>query len=490
MGICRRDFAKLALGGLAARLAGAATRPKLLVLVVLGQCRQDYLDQVHSQFAPAGFRRLYEKGTIFNDCSNRATTFPTTSIATLATGAWPAQHGIVADSWYERSTKEVVKASEDELLATTLAAQLAPGDRTRSFIVGTSETHAGLFAGSSDSRLYWMDEEGRFATRGDAPEWLASYNEPKVAEGVRNRAWQALGARPDAPALRTLNFDPAHPREFMTLYKSSPYGQAAQFDFATELLAREKLGTSNSTDLLVILSESTELLGYETGARSALMQQMILHIDRRIEALLMQLGKATGETGFNLVVCGAHGAPLEPPSDQRERMSIQGEKIAQAVEKALIAGTGGHVEKYLYPFLYLDSSGFRDPDPIRIAAARAALQQPGVAGYFTAGGVCSTYDEWERRFRSSFHPVRSGDVMLSYAPEFVEDYGQKRGISYGSLYNYDVKVPLFFYGPSFRPGSFESPVELVDVAPTLARVLGVSAGSSSVGRILGEALAG
>ena len=121
--------------------------------------------------------------------------------------------------------------------------------------------------------------------------------------------------------------------------------------------------------------------------------------------------------------------------------------------------------------------------PTRFASPPPAprSQQPGVSGYFTANGVCSTHDEWEHRFRSSFHPTRSGDVMLSYAPEFVEDYGQTRGISYGSLYNYDVKVPLFLYGPSFRAGSFESPVELVDVAPTLARVLGVASGSSSVG---------
>jgi hypothetical protein len=395
----------------------------------------------------------------------------------------------VADSWYQRSTKQVVKASEQHLQATTLAAQLTQ-DRARSFVVSMSESHAGLFSGGSDARLYWMDDQGRFATRGDPPDWLLAFNEPKTAESIRNRAWQALGARPDSPPLRNLNFDPAHPREFMTLYKSSPYGLAAEFDFAAELISREKLGMSSTTDFLVILSGATELLGYEIGARSPLMQQMVLHVDRRIEALLAQLVKATGENGFNLVVCGAHGAPVEPPSDLRDRMSVQGEKIAQAIERHLSAGTGGHVEKYIYPFLYLDTAGFRDAEPLRLAAASAALQQPGVAGFFTANGACSTHDEWENRFRASFHPTRSGDLMLSYAADFVEDYGQKRGISYGSLYNYDVRVPLFLYGPSFRSGSFETSIELVDVAPTLARVLGVASGSSSVGRVLGEALAG
>jgi arylsulfatase A-like enzyme len=116
------------------------------------------------------------------------------------------------------------------------------------------------------------------------------------------------------------------------------------------------------------------------------------------------------------------------------------------------------------------------------------MEYPAVANYFTAGGACSTADEWQRRFRNSFHAKRSGDVMLSYRPEYVEDFGQGRGVSYGSLYNYDVRVPLFLYGPQFRPGVHEAPVESVDVAPTLARVMGVAMPSSSMGRVLGEAI--
>src|ERR1044072_9693309 len=98
MGICRSKFVQLALSGLVVGTGKTVPRPKLLVLVVLEQWRQDYLDQVRSQVSPGGFRRLFEKGAFFNDCSNRATTFPATAIATLATGAWPVQHGIVADS--------------------------------------------------------------------------------------------------------------------------------------------------------------------------------------------------------------------------------------------------------------------------------------------------------------------------------------------------------------------------------------------------------
>jgi hypothetical protein len=122
-------------------------------------------------------------------------------------------------------------------------------------------------------------------------------------------------------------------------------------------------------------------------------------------------------------------------------------------------------------------------------AADGALEYPAVAGYYTAGGGCSMNNEWQKRFQNSFHAQRSGDAMLSYRPEYVEDFGAGRGISYGSLYNYDARVPLFFYGPQFRAGVFEAPVETVDVAPTLARAMGIAEPSSAVGRVLGEALA-
>ncbi len=94
-------------------------------------------------------------------------------VATLATGAWPAQHGIVADSWYDEASKKLAPANEEALLATTLAAQVAAQSGARVFVIADSAAHAGLFAGTSGARLFWMDAGGQFATRGEAPEWLA-----------------------------------------------------------------------------------------------------------------------------------------------------------------------------------------------------------------------------------------------------------------------------------------------------------------------------
>ena len=126
MRICRRHFNLSLLGGASARLAaGLAPRPKLLVLVVLEQMRQDYWDSAADQFGAGGLRHILSKGAHFPDCRHLASTFSASTLATLATGAWPAQHGIVADSWYDRAVRGAVPASQEALLATTLTAQVA-----------------------------------------------------------------------------------------------------------------------------------------------------------------------------------------------------------------------------------------------------------------------------------------------------------------------------------------------------------------------------
>lgn len=437
---------------------------------------------------PGGFRKIYYKGAWFPDCRHLASGFSATSLATLATGAWPAQHGIVADSWYDRASKTRVHASEESLLAETLLAD-AVESRTRVSVVSMDAAHARIFAGSADADLYWMDERGQFQTNGTSPDWVKPFNDRTGLDKLRDARWIVPGVRADAPPLRTLTYDANHPQQFFNLYRASPYAQDAQFDFVSELIAHEGLGQKSTTDILCVLCGSMELLGYETGGRSALMDQMVLQFDRRLETLLAQLSHSPGDAAFNLALVAGHGAPDAPPDAARARMAVDGESVAHRVEAALAAHGMGHVEKFLYPFLYLDSSGFRDPEEIRKAAAAAALDHPAVADYYTAGGASSVHNGWLRRFHNSFHPKRSGDVMISYRPGYVEDFGQGRGVSYGSLYNYDAIVPLGFYGPQFRAGVFEGAVESVDLAPTLARLLGQEPPSSATGRVLAEALA-
>jgi arylsulfatase A-like enzyme len=302
--------------------------------------------------------------------------------------------------------------------------------------------------------------------------------------------------------MRTLNYDPKRPEEFFSLYQSSPFCQDAQFELLRAMIAQEKLGQGQTLDLVFMSLGSMALLGYETGSYSPLsqlMDQMAVHLDQQIQSTLEALNKAPGKDKYNLIFAAAHGAPPEPDPAMRSQKAISGETVARAIGQALSAridkgaAKNAYVDKYVYPFLYLKLDALQKQNtPARGArklAGEAALRVPGVAGYYTADGDCSHTGEWRRRLANSFHEIRSGDVMLAYEPEAVEDFAAGRGVSYGSLYNYDTRVPLFLYGPQFGKKVIERAIESVDLAPTLARAAGIGMPSSATGEVLADAYA-
>ncbi len=66
--------------------------------------------------------------------------------------------------------------------------------------------------------------------------------------------------------------------------------------------------------------------------------------------------------------------------------------------------------------------------------------------------------------------------------------GKPSGTDHASPYQYDTHVPLALYGVPFQPGTYRSHSEPVDLAVTLASLLGINAPTHAVGRVLVEAL--
>ena len=62
--------------------SGLAAKPKLLVLVVLEQMRQDYWDAAAAHFVAGGLRRILLKGAHFPDCRHLASSFSASTVAT------------------------------------------------------------------------------------------------------------------------------------------------------------------------------------------------------------------------------------------------------------------------------------------------------------------------------------------------------------------------------------------------------------------------
>jgi arylsulfatase A-like enzyme len=87
---------------------------------------------------------------------------------------------------------------------------------------------------------------------------------------------------------------------------------------------------------------------------------------------------------------------------------------------------------------------------------------------------------------TSFDRERSGDVDILLDPYWM---AATSGTTHGSPYSYDAHIPLVIMGPGIRPGRYDRPVLLNDLAPTLATLLNVETPSGASGQPLVDILA-
>ncbi len=179
---------------------------------------------------------------------------------------------------------------------------------------------------------------------------------------------------------------------------------------------------------------------------------------------------------------------------------MPGERLsARALNDAIAAALGARFGpgKWLLPgqaamiYLNLDLIAQLNLDRVEVerVAAQAARAEPHIARVYThhdlaAGAV--QHDAIGRAMTLGFYAPRSADLLIVQEPYALFDAAP--GSSHGTPYDYDTHVPLIFMGAQVKPGVYSGKVLVNDVAPTLARILGVETPSGSIGRVLTEIL--
>jgi arylsulfatase A-like enzyme len=126
------------------------------------------------------------------------------------------------------------------------------------------------------------------------------------------------------------------------------------------------------------------------------------------------------------------------------------------------------------------------PAQLRSVVAVAVRKLDFVADTYTAdelSGPTNQLRPFMDRYKRSFYAPRSPDVQLRFKEWSLVD-AQPGGTSHGSPYRYDTHVPVLFFGAGVRPGVHAAAVGTVDVAPTLAGLLGVRVPEDVDGRSL------
>lgn len=130
-----------------------------------------------------------------------------------------------------------------------------------------------------------------------------------------------------------------------------------------------------------------------------------------------------------------------------------------------------------------------DPDSLGGVIAAATRTLPGIAKVFTPATLATApvNDEDVTRWQRNL-PPEIGWLMLAVAkPGYV--FSDKMTGAHGTMLPETVRIPIAFMGNGIQAGTFPRLVRSVDVAPTLARLIGVQPSDTLDGAALDDVFA-
>ncbi|MGB6385537.1 MAG: alkaline phosphatase family protein [Terriglobales bacterium] len=504
--------------------------PKLVVVIVIDQFRGDYLERYRDQFGDGGFRVFLDRGAYFADCNyDYANTRTAPGHATLFTGSYTSGHGIMANEWWDPQKKKMVTSVEDDstklvgtsidrtgpgasphnLMTDTLGDELklATGGKARVFAVSLKDRAAVLPAGFSGDGAYWIDpKSGDWITstyyRPDLPDWVRNFNGSHRAQKFWNREWKdSDGTVLGSTAPR--NTKDGSPAGFYEVVGSTPFANDYELEFAKELVLYEKLGAGAATDLLIVSLSANDILGHKVGPDSPQMHSMALELDSSLAEFFTFLGHQIGMANIWMALSADHGVAPLPDVAKTLRLpaaNLDTKALHQQINSQLskkYRQSGDYVIDLDYPLVWLNEGAFGGVLTGHTAEQKESeaetdigevMKQSGLTGYLTKSQLAhgeTPATELGRRYAHSYSPDGGWYVIGIPAPFQV---GITKGTDHATPFSYDTHVPLAFYGLAFQPGTYRTHAEPVDLASTLASLLGINAPAKATGRVLTEAL--
>ena len=209
--------------------------PQLILQITVDQLRGDMPASVYDRLGQGGFRYLYEKGIVYENAHHRhANTETVVGHATLATGADPADHGMIGNIWFDQELGRVVYNIEDDrytlvgegggvdkdvemdptqkvagtdgrspaaILTTTFSDELAlrTNGKAKIFGISVKDRAAVTMAGHAGKAFWFSKAKGEFVTSTyyyeAYPEWVKQWNQKKPALAYADTSWDLMHDR-------------------------------------------------------------------------------------------------------------------------------------------------------------------------------------------------------------------------------------------------------------------------------------------------------
>jgi arylsulfatase A-like enzyme len=505
------------------RIAGtqAPTAPRLVVIITVDQLRADYLERFRPQFT-GGFARLLRRGAVFTDAyQDHAVTETAPGHATVGSGRNPWSTGIIRnDEGVPDSTAPLLEAagpgaSPWRFRGTALFDWIAARyPSARALSASYKDRGAILPVGRARQQVYWI-AGSRFTTSryyaDTLPDWVRRFDTAAVAS-ASGYVWNLLLPPASYPERDSMPFEhrgrdflfphrePPDSAGVVRIQLASPWVDSVTLAFGIAGVRALGLGRGPGPDVLAMGLTATDEVGHAYGPESREVHDQMLRVDRYLGAFLDSLDGIVGRGRVLVALTADHGATSPPEYLRATGDTATGfasiDSLVRRVQAELVArlGPGRWLPWAEVGLVAMDRAGLAqrgvNADSVVDVMRQAALGVPGVARVDTRrtlAAVDTMHDTIGRRWLNLLPPDALGELMVTLRPHF--QWGAPMGGGrHGQPTDDDTHVPIVIGGAGVRAGRYDGRVSVVDLAPTLAWLLGVPPLEPVQGRVLTEAL--
>jgi predicted AlkP superfamily pyrophosphatase or phosphodiesterase len=338
------------------------------------------------------------------------------------------------------------------------------------------------------AQAYWYATSGRFTTSrwyaDRLPAWVEAFNARGLPRRVAGRTW--------APLLP----DSAYPEP------ATVPARNGALDLALEGVRALRLGAGPRADLLVVSLSTVDAVGHQYGPDSRELHDAVLRADRAVGRFLDSLLAGRDPSRVVVALSSDHGVTRFPETaalDPRRPAGVTPRRVdpeaALAPVRRMLEARG--VSPYAVLLdngaLYVDRRALdarRVKEGDVVAAAESSLAAvPGVRRVDRMERLAradTVRDAVARRWLHSVPPDYPIPLVVTLDSGSV--WSARVAAEHGSPTDDDARVPLVLWGAAFRAGRHDVPARTVDLAPTLAQVLGLRPAERLDGRVLAEVL--
>lgn len=486
--------------------------PKLVVMLTIDQLRTDYMEAFSPLYGEKGFKRLLKEGKVFYQTDFSFEEVDRSSAtASIHTGTTPSLHGIISQQWMNHSTLRPIHCVDDhnfmgnytdensspsQLLTSNLADELKIATRNKGLVytIAPSRDVAILSAGHTANGAFWLNENtGKWCSTtyySEFPWWVSQYNEKKSPDyRIREMVWEPLhptNSYTFLPEWRDIPFKYKFEGERRNKFRrliASPFINDEVNLLTEELLEKSTIGKDEIPDLLS--------LAYYAGNynhRSVLecameMQDTYVRLDQSLANLLDLLDRKIGLK--HILLCITSTGYAEPEAPDLSLYRIPGgefhlNRCATLLNMYLMAtyGEGQYVEAHYNQQIYLNhkliEKKLLDLTEIQNRSADFLIQFSGVSEAYSAHRLLA--GSWSPRIENianGYYRKRSGDLVIKVLPGWSiiqEGATDHRVVRYAN-----IPAPTFFVGSGMKPESIRVPVNIVQIAPTIANIMRIRA---------------